>query len=99
MKKAILFLIVFPVCMAAVLLFTRAPVVRATATVTRYVGDVEPVAFTVFNGPANSTGYFNVTESNPGLIVYSLTQDGTYSNSLIVPFTLDANGNSSTLHY
>jgi len=81
------------------LVLTPEQKVRATSTVTRYVGDVEGVALTVINGPPNSTGYYNITESNPGLIVYSLTQNGTYSNSLILPFTLDANGNSSTLHY
>ena len=99
MKKTILFLIVLTVCLGALLLFTRTRVVRATGTVTRYVGDVAGHYNTVINGPPNSTGYYNVTESNPGLVVYSLTQNGTYSNSLTVPFTLDAYGNSATLTF
>src|SRR5712691_2557702 len=99
MKKSIVFLALISVLATSFLLFTQTTTVRATGAVTRWVGDVEGVGLTVINGPPNSTGYYNITESNPGLIVYSLTQDGTYSNSLILPFTLDANGNSSTLHY
>lgn len=98
-KLPVLLLLVLSVLAASLLLITQNTVVRATGTMTRYVGDIAGHYNTVVNGPPNTTGYYNVTESNPGLVVYSLTQNGTYTNSLVVPFTLDAYGNSATLTF
>lgn len=47
----------------------------------------------VTNGPANSTVSFNVTQSNAGVLGYSLTSTGPFTETITVPVTLDANGN------
>lgn len=47
----------------------------------------------VTNGPANSTVSFNVTQSNAGVLGYSLTSAGPFTETITVPVTLDANGN------
>jgi len=54
---------------------------------------------TVSNGPPNSTVTYNIVQSNPGLITYSLSQFGTYSNSLTLTFNLNAAGNGSATYY
>jgi hypothetical protein len=50
------------------LVLTLEQKVRATGTLIRYVGDIAVHYNTVINGPPNSTGYYNITESNPARV-------------------------------
>jgi hypothetical protein len=86
-------------CVAFFLLFTPIHKAQAQQTITRWIGDVSATTRTVSNGSPNGTITYNITESTPGLIIYALTQSGTYSNSLTLTIALNASGNGSGSYY
>jgi hypothetical protein len=99
-RKRIFFLIgVIVLFVISFLYFTSIPRTRATGTVTRWVGDAGAIIRSVNNGPPNTQVTYEITETNPGLIVYSFTQNGSYSNSLTLTFNLDSSGRGSASYY
>lgn len=95
-KRIFLLISVVLLLVASLISFTI-PRTGATGTETRWVGDgTASCCRWVSGGPPNSTVYYNFVQSNPGLIVYSLDQLGTYSNSLTLPINLDSSGNGTS---
>ena len=47
----------------------------------------------VTNGPANTTVNFAITQTNAGILGYSLNSGGPFGETINVPVSLDANGN------
>jgi hypothetical protein len=86
-------------CVGFYLTFIKLPRVAATGTVVRWVGDVSGGQMGVSGGPPNTTVQYNFTETNPGLIIYSTSQFGTYTNSLTLNINLNGAGNGSAPYY